>query len=311
MAEICYNIDMKLTIKSILAIMAALTMAGPNAIAAEATSSHDILPNETIPAPTVTPNGELFFINGSQGRLAAKLSLPELREGEKCPMVIFSHGFGGDMTFHLFEPIIERLNQNGIGVLRYDFNGCGQSEGEFVNMTVPNEIEDLINVVAYVRQLPVTENISLLGHSQGGVVTSMVCGECGYPQIECEVLVSAASVLRDDALRGMTHGGHFDPWHLDKASYEVGGGHSIGRPYIQTAMTLPIYETAERYTGPTLVINGMADVVVPYTYAERYHDVLKNSELILIPGENHTYNFSPDYVVGIVSEWLVKCLIKK
>ncbi|MBD5359059.1 MAG: hypothetical protein HDR88_19050 [Bacteroides sp.] len=54
----------------------------------------------------------------------------------------------------------------------------------------------------------------------------------------------------------------------------------------------------------------MADVVVPYTYAQRYHDVLKNSELILIPGENHTYNFSPDYVVEIVSEWLVKYLIK-
>ena len=172
-------------------------------------------------------------------------------------------------------------------------------------MTVPNEIDDLLNVIAYVRQLSVTKNISLLGHSQGGVVTSMVAGDCGYPQIECEVLLSAASVLRDDALRGITHGGHFDPWHLDKPTYEVSGGHSIGRPYIQTAMTLPIYETTSKYAGPALIINGMADVVVPYTYAERYHDVLKESEIILIPGENHTYNYSPDYVVGIVVEWLM------
>ena len=272
------------------------------------TSQQTVAPNETVAPPKVTPNNELFFINGSQGKLAAKLSLPELEDGEKCPMVIFSHGFGGDMTFHLFEPIIEKLNQNGIGVLRYDFNGCGQSEGEFQNMTVPNEIEDLINVVAYVRQLPVTKNISLLGHSQGGVVTSMVAGECGYPQIECEVLLSAASVLRDDALRGMTHGGHFDPWHLDQPTYEVSGGHSVGRPYIQTAMTLPIYETASKYTGPALIINGMADVVVPYTYAERYHKDLKDSELILIPGEDHSYNYSPDYVVGLVSDWLIRRL---
>ena len=212
------------------------------------------------------------------------------------------------MTFHLFEPIIERLNHTGIGVLRYDFNGCGKSEGEFQNMTVPNEIDDLLNVIAYVRQLSVTKNISLLGHSQGGVVTSMVAGDCGYPQIECEVLLSAASVLRDDALRGITHGGHFDPWHLDKPTYEVSGGHSIGRPYIQTAMTLPIYETASKYTGPALIINGMADVVVPYTYAERYHDVLKDSEIILIPGENHTYNYSTNYVVELVSNWLIQRL---
>ena len=265
-------------------------------------------PNEVIPSPKINRNGELFYINGSQGKLAAKLSLPELQSGEKCPMVIFSHGFGGDMTFHLFEPIIDRLNQNGIGVLRYDFNGCGKSEGEFQNMTVPNEIDDLLNVIAYVRQLSVTKNISLLGHSQGGVVTSMVAGDCGYPQIECEVLLSAASVLRDDALRGITHGGHFDPWHLDQPTYEVSGGHSIGRPYIQTAMTLPIYETTSKYAGPALIINGMADVVVPYTYAERYHDVLKESEIILIPGENHTYNYSTNYVVELVSNWLIQRL---
>lgn len=276
--------------------------------ASAADSQPAILPNETVAPPKVTPNGELFYINGSQGRLAARLSLPELQPGEKCPMVIFSHGFGGDMTFHLFEPIIERLNQKGIGVLRYDFNGCGKSDGKFSDMTVPNEVDDLINVVAYTRQLPVTKNISLLGHSQGGVVTSMVSGECGYPQIECEVLLSAASVLRDDALRGMTHGGHFDPWHLDELTYDVGGGLTIGRPYIQTAMTLPIYETAEKYTGPALIINGMADVVVPYTYAERYHNVLKDSEIVLIPGENHTYSFSPDYVVNLVSDWLIKQL---
>lgn len=268
-----------------------------------------ISPNTVVAQIKATPNDELFYIEGSQGRLAARLSLPELQQGERCPMVIFSHGFGGDMTFHLFEPIIQRLNQAGIGALRFDFNGCGKSDGRFENMTVPNEIEDLINVVAYSRQLEVTKCISLLGHSQGGVVTSMVSGELGYPQIECEVLLSAASVLRDDALRGMTHGGHFDPSHLDKETYEVGGGKSIGRPYIQTAMTLPIYETAAKYTGPSLIINGMADVVVPYTYAERYHKVLKDSELQILPGENHTYNYSPDYVVGIVADWLKSKLL--
>lgn len=269
----------------------------------------DINPDFIVKAPAMPGNGELFFIDGSQGRLAARLSLPALQGDEKCPMVIFSHGFGGDMSFHLFEPILKNLNQCGIGVLRFDFNGCGQSDGKFEDMTVPNEIDDLINVIAYTRQLPMTKNISLLGHSQGGVVTSMAAGRCGFPQIECEVLLSAASVLRDDALRGMTHGGHFDPWHLTEASYPVGGGQSVGRQYIQSAMTLPIYETAAQYAGPAFVVNGMADVVVPYTYAQRYHEVLKDSELQLIPGENHTYNYSPEYVVGIVTEWLRKRLL--
>ncbi len=270
----------------------------------------NVTPNSIVPSPALPANGDLFYIDGSQGRLAARLSLPSMQNGEKCPIVIFSHGFGGDMTFHLFEPLTQNLNQLGIGVLRFDFNGCGQSEGKFEDMTVPNEIEDLINVIAFARQLPVTKNISLLGHSQGGVVTSMASGACGFPQISCEVLLSAAAVLRDDALRGMTHGGHFDPWHLHDTTYPVSGGHSIGRPYIQTAMTLPIYETASKYTGPALVINGMADVVVPYTYAQRYHKALKNSALTLLPGENHTYNYYPEYTITLVTEWLKTQLLQ-
>jgi len=253
-------------------------------------------------------NNELFFIDGSQGKLASKIALPVLATVEKCPMVILSHGFGGDMTFHLWEPIIQILNENGIGVLRYDFNGCGQSEGEFQNMTVLSENEDLLCIISYVRALPVTESISLVGHSQGGVVTSMVSGDCGSEQIKCEVLLSAAAVLREDAIRGITQGAHFDPWHLDQPYYELPRGLKLGRAYIQSAMTLPIYETASAYKGSALIINGMADQVVPYTYAQLYNKVINNSELILIPGEDHTYTIAPNYAVKLVTDWLIKTL---
>lgn len=157
--------------------------------------------------------------------------MPILEASRKYPMVILSHGFGGDMTFHLWEPIIKILNEKGIGVIRYDFNGCGQSEGDFQNMTVLNEIEDLLCVISYVRSLPVTENISLVGHSQGGVVTSMVGGDCSDKQIKCEVLLSAAAVLREDAIRGITQGAKFDPWHLDQPYYELPRGLKLGRDY--------------------------------------------------------------------------------
>ncbi len=265
--------------------------------------------NETLSAANVADkmpaNGELFYINGSQGKLAARISLPELQASQKCPMVILSHGFGGDMTFHLWEPITRILNEKGIGVLRYDFNGCGKSDGEFQDMTVPNEIEDLLCVISYVRSLPVTESISLVGHSQGGVVTSMVSGDCGDTQIKCEVLLSAAAVLREDALRGMTQGAKFDPWHLDQPYYVLPRGLKLGRDYIQTAMTLPIYETASKYKGKALVINGMADQVVPYSYAQLYNKVLSDSQLILIPGEDHSYTIAPEYAVSIVTDWLI------
>lgn len=176
-------------------------------------------------------------------------------------------------------------------------------------MTVPNEVMDLMAVITWTLRNERVASVSLIGHSQGGVVSGMAAGECGASQIASLGLLSAAAVLRDDALRGSSQGAKYDPWKLDKPAYEVPGrGLAIGRAYIQTAMNLPIYATTAKYTGPTLVINGMADQVVPYTYAQRYKHVLKNAELILMPGENHVYSVNMPYVARLVSDWFIKRL---
>lgn len=251
-------------------------------------------------------NAREVWIDGSMGRLYGLLQLPELPENGKCPMVIFCHCFMGNLFYLLWEPIIRNINAHGIGALRFDFNGQGKSDGEFVDMTVPNEIDDLMNVVSWVRRLPQATSISIVGHSQGGVVSGVGAGACGYPQIARLALLSPAAVLRDDALRGNSQGAMYDPWHLDKASYRVNDKFSIGRPYIQTAMNLPIFEQTARYHGKTLIMNGMADHIAPYPYAERYHKEMKDSELLLVPGENHVWTVNPAYPVKIVSDWLAR-----
>lgn len=258
----------------------------------------------TVQATETLANEKVVNIQGSMGNLYGLLALPDLGDKADCPMVIFCHGFKGNLHYPLWAPIISQLNAHGIGALRFDFNGSGKSAGEFMNMTVPNEIDDLMNVISWLRSQPFTGTISLVGHSQGGVVVGMAAGECGE-QIASLVLMSAAAVLRDDALRGNTQGSTYDPWHLDKEWYPLAETFKLGRQYIQSAMNLPIYQTTAKYKGPALIINGMADQVVPYTYAQRYKEVLPQGKLIIIPGENHPLNIAPDYVVKLVSNWLI------
>lgn len=252
---------------------------------------------------------KIVSIKGSMGNLYGLLHLPDRAPDGKCPMAILCHGFRGNLEYHLWPGIIEILNAHGIGVLRFDFNGCGKSEGKFENMTVPNEIDDLMNVIAWVRTQPFTHSISLAGHSQGGVVCGMAAGQCGAPQIKSLALLSAAAVLRDDALRGSTMGASFDPWHLDKPFYTIATGEKLGREYIQTAMNLPIYETTARYKGSVFILNGMADQIVPYTYAQRYKEILPQAALVLLPGEDHRCSVYPDYVIAITAKWLVDTIL--
>lgn len=250
-----------------------------------------------------------FYIGGSMGRLAARLQLPAIGVGEKCHVVVICHGFTSNMDDPVVASVADSLLGNGIGMLRFDFNGHGKSEGDFADMTVPNEIDDAMAAVAFARRLPQAAGVSLVGHSQGGVVAAMTAGRLGSGTIRSLVLMAPAAVLRDDALRGSTMGASYDPWHAPEY-VTLPSGHKLGRAYIQTAISLPIYETAARYAGPALVVHGMADRVVPYTYGERFAREMPRCEVSLVPGDDHVFSGDLGNVAAAVAEWIVKTVGK-
>ena len=253
--------------------------------------------------------GETVFIDGHHGRLKALIQKPELQQGEKCPMVIFCHGFSGTKDGPLFELVADTLQAHGIASIRFDFNGHGESEGEFKDMTVPNEIEDAKKVVEYVRDLKYVSTIAIGGHSQGGVVAAMTAGqlseELGEPAFKAVALMAPAAVLRDDAIRGNTMGKQYDPF--DPGEYvELWGGLKLGGEYIRTSFSLPIYETAAKYQGPALIIHGNGDRVVPYTYGERFHQIWPKSELVIQEYFDHGFSQNVYRTTDIVSDYLIK-----
>lgn len=253
-------------------------------------------------------------IEGAVGKLYTIVQKPGMKANEKLPVVIICHGFGSDCNRPLIKAIANDVVEQGMIAIRFDFNGCGKSDGLFQNMTVPNEIDDLKHVVSWAQKQPWTKDISLVGHSQGGVVVSMTAGELGAGEIKCEALLAAAAVLRDDAIRGNTQGASYDPYNMKGDYVELpprmdGSTLKVGRDYIQTAMNLPIYETAGNYTGPVLILHGTHDRIVPYTYSMRYHEKLKNSELHLISDEGHTFANTCDESALLVADWLHKQLM--
>lgn len=202
-------------------------------------------------------------------------------------IAILMHGFQGDRGYHpgkLLYDVSHKLNEAGLATLRFDFAGCGRSDGEFVNMTVPGEILDGMAIIDFVRTKVKAKKIYLVGHSQGGVVASMLAGY--YRDIINKlVLMAPAATLKDDALKGECQGTKYDPNHIPlKVSVH---GQDVGGQYFRTAQLLPIYETAQHFTGPTLIIHGLADTVVSPEASRKYNVILANSKLYLLKGEDH------------------------
>ncbi len=252
-------------------------------------------------------SSDTLRLDGSVGKLFTIINRPAT--SEKVPLVIICHGFSGNCQTVFMNDLSESIVAQGMATLRFDFNGHGRSDGEFKDMTVLNEIDDLKDVIAWAQLQPWVKDISLVGHSQGGVVVSMVSGELGDKVIKAEVLLAAAAVLRDDALRGNTMGAIYDPWNFKGEYIELphspeAGALLLGKNYVETAIRLPIYETAANYDGPALIVQGTHDQIVPYTYAERYNEKIKGSELRLIPDENHVFSKTHKETSMLVADWL-------
>jgi len=247
------------------------------------------------------PALQKLSIKGAVGQLKAELQIPALKQDTKCPLVILMHGFMSDKNYPLITEIANRLQENGIASIRFDFDGHGESDGEFINMTVPLEVEDARAVYEYCRNLNFVSDISLAGHSQGGVVASLLGGEL-KDLIKSIVLLAPAAVLVDDSRRGNVMGTTFDPNNIPE--YVNVFNHKVGREYFKAAQALNIYDKADDYEGPVCLIHGSMDEVVPYTYSEKYNKVYKNSKLNLIEGENHLFSKKMIYAANIAVDFL-------
>ena len=106
------------------------------------------------------------FYNTKSQKIVGLLSLPK---NKKPPIVIIIHGFKGAKEYHPFaNNSVKPLVDAGIGVLRIDCRGSGESDLEFKDMTIKSESEDVLTALKYVKTLDIdAARISLIGISMG------------------------------------------------------------------------------------------------------------------------------------------------
>ena len=73
-----------------------------------------------------------------------------------------------------------------------------------------------------------------------------------------------------------------------------------------TAQTLPIYETAEKFTGLALMIHGTGDIVVPYTYSLSYKKIFRRGEVELLDGVDHGFHGNENRAAKIAADFLAR-----
>lgn len=219
----------------------------------------------------------------------------EYREKEgKLPAVILSHGFMANQSMcRTYAKLIAGL---GYAAFTFDFNGGGlmnKSSGKTVDMTVETEVADLKAVVKYVKSLDYidAENITLLGCSQGGVVSALVAKDKEYAPSKL-ILIYPALCIPDDARKGKMMFAKFDPNNIPKVILRF--PMKLGGNYARCVMDWTWKDIVGGFDGRVLYIHGTEDKIVNIDYARQAKDEYSDVEYHEIEGGGHMFKGEHD-----------------
>lgn len=113
----------------------------------------------------MTVSRRLTFPGADGSLLSARLATPPDADVLAC--ALFAHCFTCSKDLEAAVNISRALTQQGVAVLRFDFTGLGESEGDFADTTFSSNIDDLVAAAEYMGR-EVSAPAILLGHSLGG-----------------------------------------------------------------------------------------------------------------------------------------------
>lgn len=118
-------------------------------------------------------SNKINFPNGRGQQLSARLELPVNRRPHA--FALFAHCFTCSSSLAAVRNISRELNLQGYGVLRFDFTGLGNSEGDFVDTNFTTNISDLVAAAEWLAENHNSPAL-LVGHSLGGAAVLCAAG---------------------------------------------------------------------------------------------------------------------------------------
>jgi len=129
---------------------------------------------------------KLEFANPNGQKLSGRLDLPP--DGKPIAYALFAHCFTCSKNIKAISHISRALTREGFAVMRFDFTGLGESEGEFADTNFSSNVEDLVAAAQFMAARYEAPKI-LIGHSFGG--TAVLQAASDIPSAVAVVSIAA------------------------------------------------------------------------------------------------------------------------
>ena len=244
------------------------------------------------------------FPNAKGEQLAATLDMPL---GPPTAYALFAHCFTCGKDNRAAKFIAEQLTIRGIAVLRFDFTGLGDSEGEFAATHFSSTVDDLVAAADHLRTSYHAPAI-LIGHSLGGAA----------------VLAAAHRIAEAHAV--VTIAAPYDPSHVtglfkehvetirSEGALEVqlaGRPFTISREFLDDVTTKKLDEHIAGLRKALLVFHSPTDDLVGIDNASHIFQAAKHPKsFVSLAGADHLLSKQSDavYVADVIAAWAERYL---
>ncbi len=213
-------------------------------------------------------------------KLAGRLDEPD---GDAKTYAVLAHCFTCSKDLPGLSRIARGLLQEGIGVLRLDFMGLGESGGEFEDGSFTADVEAVIAAgdwLAAERKAPTL----LVGHSMGGAV-SLVAAR------QLESVQAVATIGAPAEAQAVTR--HFasqlQEVRTDGRAEVVLAGRTfvITREFLEDLESQEVERAVEELALPVLILHSPQDQVVPVDHGTRLFQAARNASFLSLDGADH------------------------
>lgn len=248
---------------------------------------------------------QISILNKYNEKLVGIETIP-LVQKEKYPAIILVHGFGiTKEEYGIFDSLAKNLSVAGFLVYRFDFSGCGKSEGDYSKTSLSKLKFDLSKILDFVQSQPNVDTlrIGILGRSFG--TTTIIALE---PKIKC--LVMMGSIAHPKEVLSNLFGKGYNPKGVSTRIKPNRVITKIKPQFWKDFENYNLLESIKTIHCPILFIHGSEDDKVPVSETEFYFkNANEPKEKIIIEGTDHGFMPYREKMYKIVVNWFKKELI--
>lgn len=243
------------------------------------------------------------FHNKSNEELAGYLELPLNREPHN--FVIFAHCFTCNKNFFAPKNISRSLAAQGYGVLRFDFTGLGESEGDFTETNFSGNIQDLLAAADFLKKEFQAPSL-LVGHSLGGAAVLLAAGQIN--SVKAVATIAAPSDI--EHVRALLKSNEEEILQEGKAKVNIGGrDFTIKKQFLEDLEKHQLKPYLKDLEKALLILHSPQDKVVNISNAENiYISAHHPKSFVSLNGADHLLSEEKDstYAGKMIAVWAEK-----